>query len=191
MAAPTTPLGTPSNVLTTIGPGQLWVADFGTGAAEAAIVNASGALPTGATGFRMVGYTDDGTEFAYALSTDNIVVAEEIEAVGVVPTAVDMQVSFTLAEASASNMQLCLNNGSTFVGGTVNTPVAGQEKLVTWVQECPSGARWVFRKCIQGGTTGVQWKKAPDKHQIGAEFHLMKVDTNPTIKIFPSAAGTV
>jgi len=53
----------------------------------------------------MIGYTDDGTEFSYALSVDNIVVAEEIEAVGVVPTAVDMQVSFTLAEASASNMQ--------------------------------------------------------------------------------------
>lgn len=191
MANPTAPFGIPANVLTTIGPGQIWVADFGTGAAETGVTSASAALPTGASGFRVVGYTDDGTEYAYALSTDNIVVAEEIEAVGVVPTGVDQQVSFTLAEATASNLQMALNNGSQWVAGTVNTPVAGQEKLVTIVQECPSGARWVFRKCIQGGTTGVQWKKAPDKHQIAAEFHLMKVDSNPSIKIFPSAAGTV
>src|SRR5882762_679821 len=160
MAVPSTPLGTPANVLTTIGPGQLWVADFGTGAAEAAIINSSGALPTGATGFRMIGYTDDGTEFSYALSVDNIVVAEEIEAVGVVPTAVDMQVVFTLAEATGQNLQFALNNGNATVGAgaQIVTPVAGQEKLVTIVQESPSGARWVFRKCIQGGTTGVQWK---------------------------------
>jgi len=52
------------------------------------------------------GYTDAGTEYAYALSTDNIVVAEEIERRRRAYR-VDQQISMILAEASASNMQLC------------------------------------------------------------------------------------
>lgn len=187
MAVPQTPLGSPANVVQTIGPGQIWMADFTSGA-ESAITTASVALPSGC---RNVGYTDDGTEFSYALSTDNITVAEEIEPVGVVPTAVAASVSFTFAEATASNLQAALNNGSVWVGGQVGPSVPGQEKYVTIVQECPSGARWVFRKCLQGGTTGVQWKKAPNKHQIAAQFNLQKIDANPSFKVYPNAAGQV
>jgi uncharacterized Fe-S cluster protein YjdI len=189
MATPTAPLGTPSNVTQTIGPGQLWMADYGTGAFEAGITSASAALPSGA---RNIGYTDDGTEMAYTYSTDNVVVAEEVEPLATPVTAVAGSVSFTFAEATAANLLAVLNNGSVFVGGYVAPAIPGQEKTVTIVQECPSGARWVFRKCLQGGGNPLaQWKKAPDKHQIAAQFNLQKVDANPSFRVYPNAASQV
>lgn len=190
MAVPTAPLGTPNNVTQTIGPGQIWMADFGaSGTYEAAITSASGELPSGG---RNVGYTDDGTEFAYTYSTDNVTVAEEIDPLATPITGSSSSVSFTFAEATASNLLSVLNNGSTFVGGSVGPALPGQEKFVTLVQECPSGARWVFRKCLQaGGNPLMQWKKAPDKHQIAAQFNLQKVDANPVFKVFPNASGQI
>src|SRR5690242_7898922 len=135
MAKPTAPLGTPNNVTQTIGPGQLWVADFGDGSLEASITSASAALPSG---MRSIGYTDAGTEMAYTYSTDNITVAEEVEPLGTPVTAVAGAVSFTMAEATADNLLLVLNNGSKFVGGYVAPAIPGSEKTTTIVQECPS-----------------------------------------------------
>lgn len=192
MAVPTAPFGTPSNVLTSIGPGQLWLLDYGDGTAELALTGRDTPM-SGVDGAYMVGYTDAGSEYQYAISSEGVPVAEEVEDIGTYVTSVTQQVTFTMAEPTARNLQAAINGGLQRTSDTdpIGFAVPGQEKRVTIVLDANNGARWVFRKTLQGGTTTVPFAKGPDKHQIAAEFHVEKVDANPSVRILPNDDGLV
>lgn len=192
MVAPTAPFGTPSNVTTAIGPGKLWLLDYGDGSPEKALTGRDTPM-SGVDGAYMVGYTDAGSEYQYAITSEGIPVAEEVEDIGTQVTGVSQQVAFTMAEPTARNLQAALNGGveRTALTDPVGPPIPGQEKRLTIVLDANSGARWVFRKVLNGDTTTVPFVKGPDKHQISATFKVEKVDANPSVRILPSDDGLV
>jgi hypothetical protein len=54
-----------------------------------------------------------------------------------------------------------------------------------------SGARWLFRKCLQAGTLEVGNKKAPQKRLLPVTFRLEKPTGQQPFIAHPNAAGLV
>jgi len=156
--------GTPNNV--TAGPGWLFVAPY---------LDTLPAFPTDVTTplgttYVPVGYTEEGNTFSYAVTREDLLVAEEVSPVKSYTTKVDTKVTFSMAEATAANLILALNGGVVATPTEVEPPALGAEQYVTLVLDTDSGARWLFRKCIQTGTVEIGHKKAPAKTLIPVEF---------------------
>lgn len=184
-----TPKGDPDAVV--LGPGLLYVGD------EDAVdpADADTALPT--TDFRPVGYTEEGSSFAYETTTEDVTVAEENDPIRTVPTGTTSTLSFSMAEMTWENLQLALNAGSSVAAvpppaPTLIEPVEpGTEKRVKLVWDSDYGSRWIFRKCIQSGTLTIDRKKAPDKGLLPVEFKCEKPATGAPFAVIPSADGLV
>lgn len=175
--------GTPDNVVA--GPGWLYVAPFGT------------TFPTDATtplgnAFVPVGYTEEGSTFSYAITREDLNVAEEVSPIKSYTTAVETKVAFSMAEATAENLILALNGGVVSSPTEVEPPAPGTESYITMVLEADTGARWLYRKCVQTGTVEVAHKKAPDKTLIPVEFKLYVPNTSDALfTVFLGASGLV
>lgn len=175
--------GTPNNVVA--GPGWLYVAPFGT------------AYPTNATtplgsAFVPVGYTEEGSTFTYAITREELMVAEEVSPIKSYTTKVDTKVAFSMAEATAENLLLALNGGVVSSATEVEPPAPGSESYVTIVLEAESGSRWLYRKAVQTGTVEVAHKKAPAKTLIPVEFTLYVPGSSDSLfTVFVGADGVV
>jgi hypothetical protein len=176
-------VGTPSNV--TLGPGQVYVAPLGT----AEPTDASTAL---IAAYRDVGYTEGGTTFNYALTIENVTVDQELDPIARKVTSRDASVTFTMAEATGKNLALALNVGA---DATVSTgfepPDPGTELRIMIVFQADTGARYLFRQCVQGGSISVQSAKAPAKRLIATTFSCEIPNGAKPFKIFPAADGTI
>lgn len=175
-------MGTPSNV--SLGPGEVWVADIGT------------TMPTDATtaldaDFRNVGYTEGGIVFNYAITVSSVEVDQELEPIRQVTTAREASINVPMAEATAKNLALALNVGADVASGAFEPPDLGDEVRVILVFEAISGARYLFRQCIQAGSITLTNAKAPQKRIIATQFRLEKPDGAKPFKIFPAADGTI
>lgn len=175
-----------------LGPGLLYVGDDD--AADPA--DADTALPT--TDFRPVGYTEEGSSFAYETSTEDISVAEENDPIRTIPTGTTSTLSFSMAEMTWQNLQLALNAGSSVAAVPPTAPTMiepvepGSEKRVKLVWDSDYGSRWIFRKCIQSGTLTIDRKKAPDKGLLPVEFKCEKPsDGGAPFAVIPSPDGLV
>lgn len=182
-------MGTPTNLTT--GPGVLHVANYGA------------ALPTAratalGTGWATPGYTEEGYAFSMERTLAGMYVAEERRAVKQFTTEVKDMVVFAMAEATNLNLTLAINQGVIDVGDVgydpedpiTPTPL-DEEVRVSLVFDAENGARWVFAKCINNGTTEVARKKAPDKALIPVEFIMEVPDTGDAWTIYPNAAGLI
>lgn len=181
--------GDPSSVV--LGPGLLYV-----GAADADDpVDADTALAT--ADYRPVGYTEEGSSFAYETTTEDVTVAEENDPIRTVPTGTTSTLSFSMAEMTWENLLLALNAGAS--AGTVpptaptmiEPVVPGEEERVKLVWDSDYGSRWVFRQCIQSGTLTIDRKKAPDKALIPVEFKCEKPAGAAPFAAFPSPEGLI
>jgi hypothetical protein len=175
-------VGTPSNV--SIGPGEVFVAPIGT------------TMPTTATGsldvaFRNVGYTDGGVTFNYGLTVEPTLVDQELEAIGQRTTGRTASITVPMAEATAKNLALALNVGADVASGAFEPPDLGDEVRVIIVFEAETGARYLFRQCLNAGSISISNAKAPAKRIIATEFRLEKPDGAKPFKIFPAADGTI
>lgn len=175
-------MGSPANI--SLGAGELFVAPLGT----TEPIDAATALPVA---WRSIGYTEDGSTFAYAVASSPVLVEEELEAVRHVTTGRSGSVAFAMAEATAQNLALAINNGAGAAPTTVEPVAAGSELRVMLVHNAVSGARWVFRQCFQTGSLSVANKKAPAKKLLAVTFSLEKPATAQTFKVYPSAAGLI
>jgi len=154
-----------------LGPGTLKVAPL-LSAEPADLVTAWAAAWTD------LGYTFEGSEFSNQLNTAPVEVAEELYPLAVVPTGIVTQVRFVLAQITAANLQRACNGGTITAGSgivTFDPPAPGSpvRYMYGW-QSDDLQERWIFRQCLNGGTTSMTRRKGADKTGIGFELNLEK-----------------
>ncbi len=184
--------GNPNRVK--LGPGRLTYAPLGT--AEPA--SASAVLPSA---WRPVGYTEDGTEVATNITSEDIEVAEEFDPIDNVMTARSTVVNVTMAEARKSNLSLALGGDGTATddgdGFEFPDPATIPGVMLVWdsdLTDTPTATnrRWIFRKVKPSGNVTVVRRKAPAKNSISASLTAVKPDaTNAAVKVFPNANGEI
>lgn len=166
------PRGTPSNVR--VGPGILYIAPIGS------------TEPTDLdtpwdNDFTQIGYTNEGSNFVFDQTFEDVVVAEELDPILVLQTARNISINFQSAELTAVNMQRALNGGSIQTAAGVVTftpPGVGEVTYVMLGWEAEDGLeRWVFRKCIQAGSVDIPRRRAPDKAVLPMSFRALKPDS--------------
>jgi hypothetical protein len=174
-----------------LGPGLLYVGPT----SSADPVDAD--TPLLPTAFRPVGYTEEGSSFAYETSTEDVTVAEENDPVRTVPTGTTSTLSFSMAEMTWENLMLALNAGSSVAATPPTAPTLiepveqGSEERVKLIWDSDYGSRWIFRQCIQSGTLTIDRKKAPDKGLLPVEFKCEKPTGAAPFGVIPSADGLV
>lgn len=125
-----------------------------------------------------LGYTDEGSNFVFENTFEDVMVAEEYEPVNVLQTTRQITVNFTLAELTADNLKRAFNGGDVSTVGGITTfepPAAGSitRAMIGW--ESDDGLeRWIFRRCTQVGSIDIPRKKAPDKAVIPMSFRVTK-----------------
>lgn len=154
-----------------VGPGVLRIAPLGT------------AEPTDLTtawdaAWVELGYTEEGSNFVFDNTFEDVNVAEEYEPIDILQTARSIAVNFTAAELTATNLQRAFNGGdvTTALGEvTFEPPEAGDYTPVMLGWESDDAMeRWVFRRCIQVGSVDIGRKKAPAKAAVPMSFRATK-----------------
>jgi hypothetical protein len=163
--------GTPTNVR--VGPGTLYVAPIGSTEPNDLTTAWAGA-------WVKVGYTDEGSTFGFDQTFEDVMVAEEYDAIDTIQTQRAITVSFDAAELTATNLQRALNGGDIATAGGVITfepPAAGEvTRLAIGWEADDAKERWVFRRCVQQGSVEVARRKAPDKATVPMEFRVTVPD---------------
>lgn len=164
-----------------VGPGTLYVAPEG----EAFPVNPTVA-PAG--NWVEVGYSENGWAFARDITTEDVLVAEEIDPLFTFKTAQNLRIVGSFAQASLANLELAFGGGSIAVGSpaagfNTYTPPPTNEfdryavLLRVAAPEDPSGTPrlrdFQCPSCIQQGSFEMQHDKAPAKALIAVEFRLL------------------
>jgi hypothetical protein len=125
------------------------------------------------------GATDDGSEFSFKPTTENVEVAEYNDPVAIVSTSREISITFALANVNATNLKRVLNGGTNTVTGsgattlTAYTPpsVGGEVRgMVGWEAQ-DSTERLVMEQCFQTGEVKVTRKKGAAKATLPVEFH--------------------
>src|SRR6185295_1767066 len=151
-----------------IGPGTLFVAAVGT--AEPTTI----AGVTGASAWREVGWTDDGTAFTQDTTTEGIEVEEEFFPVKYATTTIVAKVGFAMKQATRRNLALALNQGAAAANDTTQlTPATpGAEVRVSIALITPDDALFWYPRAFQTGSVNLNFQKAPDATLIPVEFSL-------------------
>lgn len=170
------PRGNPANVA--LGPGMLFYAVLGT-AEPTDLTSAWG------VGWIPLGYTAEGSTWSYALTSENVEVAEELDPIGRIATAREIKVGFAAAETTNKNLKLALNGGLITPSGTGATaietfepPELGDETYVMIGFESEKhDDRWVYRQSQQTGTVESQRQKGNAYQRYPMEFTVVKPAT--------------
>jgi hypothetical protein len=154
-----------------VGPGHLKIAPIGTPEPTDLATNWNGS-------FVDLGYTNEGSEFVFDQTYEDVEVAEELEPVEVIQTARQTTVNFALAELTAANMQRALNGGSIVSADGIVTfepPSVGSFDDVMLGWEADDGLeRWVFRRCRNVGSVNLPRRKGADKAILPMSFRALK-----------------
>ena len=152
-----------------LGPGRLSWAPLGT------------ALPTDhdtplSEEYQEVGSTEEGSEFAYEITSDPVEVAESLDPLFHRTTGRNGTVSFAMAENTVRNLTLAFNGGtvaSTANGFSYEPPEPGTEvaRILVWDSE-DGEERFVWKQVTQGGTVTISRRKGADKATLPVEFRV-------------------
>jgi len=143
-----------------------------------------------------LGYTDEGSVFNYEVTTDNVEVAEELDPLARVTTGRDASIEFALAEITQRNLMIAFNGGIIEGDDTAwmfEPPDLGNEQrvMIGWDamgDVARNDLRMIFRRCLQGGSIGLENRKGVQKSLISANFQLEKpLDGRPLLKILGGA----
>lgn len=183
--------GNPDNIQ--LGPGRLYYAPIGT----AEPTNASSALDAA---YKVIGYTEDGSEVQIGLTSESIMVSEELDAVDEVLTERLTMVSLEMAEVTRRRLALVLGLGASASdsAATLEPPTAGAEEsfMLVWDSEEDAvgnadNIRWLFRKCKVTGNINIARRKAPNKATLPVEIKCSKPAGAEAFTVFPNADGLV
>lgn len=178
----------PKNVK--ISPGTLYAAPLGT----AEPVSVTGAW----TGWQMLGYTEQGSEFDFGPTVAEVMVEEELYPIRTVTTAYAAKMTFVLAELTRQNLALVLNAGigSSLVASSQGanpdgslwqeTPAPGLETpiMLGWdalQQGATAGSdpfqRLIIRQTLQSSQVKRVARKGNNKSSYSSTWTLQKPDT--------------
>jgi len=177
-------MGVPAAVIT--GPGLLFAAPTGT----TEPIDATTALPAA---WKEIGFTADGTTITREQTWNAIYVEEQTHPVRWEPSVTNDMVGFSMAESTKSKLALAMNMGAAVVDDVValEPPAAGAELRVMLILNAASGARWVWRRCVQTGASAMARKKSPDKMTIPVTFRLEDVSPLKPWKVWPATGGLI
>jgi hypothetical protein len=169
---PTSPRGSASKVQ--LGPGQLYLNVLG----SPGPVNLSTAWSALTVPWIPLGYTAEGSEFTYEVSSDVVEVAEELDQIDEAETGRTIGLSFALAEMTAKNLKTAMNGGTITTGTGIVTfepPALGQtvKVMLGWESE-NAKERWVFHECKQRGAISIARRKGAEKATIPVDFGVYK-----------------
>lgn len=163
-----------------VGPGWLYIAPLGS-------TEPDDLTDAWAVAWTPLGYTDEGSNFVFESSFEDVVVAEELDPIAIVQTARTATVNFALAEVTAANMQRAFNGGeiTTATGVVTFEPPDASDAptpvMLGW-ESADGLERWVFRRAIQVGTVDIARKRAPDKATLPMSFRCTKPAGAATFK---------
>jgi hypothetical protein len=172
---PTSPRGNAQRVVHGLGPGQLRIAALG----SAEPVDLATAWPAA---WVPLGYTQEGSEFSYELSTEPVDVAEELDPISTQTVGRNITVAFASAEPTVENLKTALNGG-TIVVDTATTPqfvtfeppdLGTEVRVMIGFETEDAKARYVWRQCFQTGTVSVQRRKGAAKATLPMSFSVEK-----------------
>lgn len=129
--------------------------------------------------YKAIGYTEEGSEFAYELTSDPVEVAESLDPIQYVTTGRSGTVSFAMAENTVRNLTIALNGGTVTraADGSVryDPPEPGTEvrRILVWESE-DGQERWVYPQVFQGGSISMARRKGSAKVTLPVEFRLEK-----------------
>lgn len=177
--------GDPEEIV--LGPGVLFCAPI----SESDPTTVAGV--TGASAWREVGYTEDGSAIDLAYKIEQIKVEEEFYSVKAVVTDVEASVAFKMKQAVRENLALAINLGASGQTGTssIEPPTPGAEVRVKLALITYEGALWLFRRCINGENLQIDRKKAPNAALLPVKFSLEKPTGQQPWICYPSSAGTI
>lgn len=174
------------------GPGLLYVATFG----DVAALTAAAQLDSLPSGWREVGYTEEGSTFTWETTSEDVEVAEEETPIRSRVTKAVGTVAFAMAQASRRNAALALNIAANAANdGTLLEPPDPTDVgsvVLLWKSNDEFDSRGVlFRKCRQVGTLEIGRRKAPNKTLLPVEFRLEKPEGAEPFAFIPNANGQI
>ena len=182
--------GTSGNIH--LGPGRLYYAPLGT----TEPTNCSSALPSA---WLVVGYTEDGSTVSTEISTEAIMVAEELDPVSYSQIKRSTTVNLAMAEMAVSRLALAMGAGATRTDTAASFEFPAPDAIVgvmlVWDSlDTPSALnkRWIFRSVFPDGNISISRKKAPNKATIPVSF-LAALPTGQTspVKVYPNSSGLI
>lgn len=165
-----------------LGPGRLYVAPVGT-AAPTDLTTALGAA------WEPIGYTEEGSEFSYEVSSEPVEVAEELDPLFYRTTGRSGTVSFAMAENTARNLTIAFNGGdvsapATDGSVTYTPPEPGTEERRALLFESEDGEeRWVWPQVFQGGNVSMARRKGAEKTTLPVEMRVEKRSGEPPFQV--------
>jgi hypothetical protein len=135
---------------------------------------------TAVSGWIVLGDTEEGHNFDWSISTENVESAEHLDPLRIVSTGREGKVSFALVSIHSNNLKRALNGGTlTTTGSTTTTmttytpPALGQEVrcMLGWESEDHT-ERYVWYQCLQSGSVSIARKKGANKATLPVEFSL-------------------
>lgn len=162
-----------------LGPGFLYWAPLGT-AIPTNTVAGSVFTDDWPAAWLLFGATDDGSEFSYKPSTDDVEVAEYYDPPAIVSTGREISITFDLAQVHMTNFKRALNGGTITTTGTGATalnkytaPKVGQEirGMIGWESQ-DSTERLIGYQCFQTGEVKISRKKGAAKATIPTEWRF-------------------
>lgn len=156
-----------------LGPGWLYYAPLGT------------ALPTDhttalAAAYLEIGYTEEGSELSFEISSEAVEVAESLDPVMYRSTARNGGLTFAMAENTVRNLTLAFNGGTVTSYGVAPAdgfkyvppePDEVVRRILVWESE-DKLERWVYPQVFQGGSVAMARRKGATKTTLPVEFRL-------------------
>ena len=130
--------------------------------------------------FTPIGYTSEGSEVSFEITTDPVEVAESPDPVRYASTSRNGSVTFAMAENTVRNLTRAFNGGTVSVTGTApnevykyEPPELGTEvrRIIVWTSE-DKQERWVFHQVFQGGSVTIARRKGADKATLPVQFRM-------------------
>ena len=130
--------------------------------------------------FLPIGYTNEGSEVSFEVSSDPVEVAESFDPVRYATTSRNGSVTFAMAENTVQNLERAFNGGSVTVTGTApnevykyEPPEPGAEirRILVWTSE-DGQERWVFHQVFQGGAVTISRRKGAEKATLPVQFRM-------------------
>lgn len=149
-------------------------------------------------GWKVLGATEDGSEFTYESNIEAITVAEFFDPIRYATTERSGNFSFNLADYTLNNLSRAFNGGTiTPVSGSGTTalnsyvpPTPGNEvrAQIGW-ESLDKTVRIVCYQTLQGGTVTSAFKKAPDKALIPCTFNFEVPSAGTPWKMFTAGSA--